>query len=75
MSRKDENNNKYIKKINRNIINNISDDLDFSNVENSKENNSYSISGQNINKKIGNKNSSFFLNNSHLINLLNYYFS
>ena len=69
MSKKDENINKYIKKKNRNIINNISDDLDFSN-ENSKENNSYSISGQNINKKNGMKNSSFFLNNSHLINLL-----
>ena len=68
MSKKDENINKYIKKKNRNIINNISDDLDFSNDENSKENNSYSISGQNINKKNGMKNSSFFLNNSHLTN-------
>jgi len=41
MSKKDENINKYIKKSNRNITNNISDDLDFSNEENSKENNSY----------------------------------
>ena len=69
MSKNDENINKYIKKKNRKIINNnISDDFDISNEENSKENNSYSISGQNINKKNGIKNSSFFLNSSHLTN-------
>ena len=65
MSKNEENKDNEISSKNNNKL--ILNDLEFNKEENSKEDNSYSISGQNINKKY-NINNSDFLNDSLNLN-------